>query len=144
MRKKLLLAVIFVSLMSFVLAGSAFSETSLVKKCSSGLVVTMVLPNESLETYKPIDAIITLANEENTPQSQARIYCSLFMPTVATGSNRPIIKETLTSGRYRGPFLFTTPGQWQSELTINLPSGIYESVTFDLGEIQSKTISSSN
>ncbi|PLX79228.1 MAG: hypothetical protein C0616_11930 [Desulfuromonas sp.] len=140
--KSLLVAVV-VCLTAFVQAESAQSETSFVKKCPSGLVVTMNLPDDSLETFQPVEAVITLSDKERTPRSQARIFCSLFMPSVATGNNRPVIKETSTNGQYTGSFLFTNPGQWQTELTINLPSGIYESVTFNLGEIQSPDISSS-
>lgn len=125
----------FLTLLCFVVPSSA--ETIFETTCASGLRVKLALPDDSLQAFKPVQAVISIEDSQQKPVPGAKVYCSLYMPAVATGGNHPIIKESHRDGEYLGPFVFTAAGRWITDLTINLPQGGYDSALLDLGDIGS-------
>ncbi|PLX94117.1 MAG: hypothetical protein C0621_06000 [Desulfuromonas sp.] len=112
-------------------AGQAF-----ISHCASGVTVTMSFKSETLSVYTPVDVTVRIVGADGTPVSDALIFCSFFMPEVATGWNKPKLKALGKDGTYSGVVFFERDGHWLANFTINLPSGDYEEVSFDLGTIK--------
>lgn len=125
-------------LMFFVLiAGAALADDQVTctKKCASGVEVAMIFETEKLQVIEPVEVELQVRNADGTPASNATIYCSMFMPMVATGSNRPTFKPSGEGGSYRGVVFFERAGLWHANLTINLANGTYEDITIEIGDV---------
>lgn len=101
---------------------------SLSHSCASGHRLTLELPGGELSVFKPVTARLKIVDSQGVPVAGALVYCSLYMPTQATGTNRPSLKPGNTAGVYEGILLFSQSGDWRAALTLNLPGGVYEEV----------------
>ncbi|MDH3998214.1 MAG: FixH family protein [Desulfuromonadales bacterium] len=105
------------------------------RKCPSGLEVIMVFDADKLVTMQPVTTTLKILDPQGAPISNALVYCSFYIPNFATGANSPKIKATDQNGLYEGLVFFTHEGRWNVDLTINLPNGGYEEVTFNIDQV---------
>lgn len=120
------------------LSGSAVAaeyEQSVKKKSKSGVEVTMTFETDRLVAILPVEVELRVVDSKGKPASDALVYCSMFMPNLATGSNRPKLEPLGKEGKYRGIVFFERAGLWHANLTINLPDGSYEDMELEIGEV---------
>ncbi len=130
--------VTLVLLLVFLFAGSGLAakdEKSLNKKCKSGVEVAMTFDSAKLVAFKPVEVTLKVVDAKGKPVADALIYCSFFMANYATGSNRPKFKPAGVDGLYSGMVFFSREGSWLGNLTINLPDGTFEEVTFEVDDV---------
>jgi len=119
---------------------AADNELCLTQKLSTGAEVFLTLNKNQLQVFKPVDVNLQIINPEGQPVSGAKIYCSLYIPMFATGLNNPNLTADDNTGNYKGVFIFNHQGNWKADMTINLPDGTYDELSFDISEIQPKKI----
>jgi len=110
-------------------------EQSVTKKGKSGIEVTMIFETDQLVAIMPVEVELQVVDSKGKPASNALVYCSMFMPNFATGSNRPKLEPLGKDGKYRGIVFFERAGLWHANLTINLPDGSYEDLELEIGEV---------
>jgi hypothetical protein len=135
--EKLCLVVLAVLVSAFVSGTVTHAKTmkKMSQTCVSGYKVTLELSGDELVVYKPFSARFTISDASGKPVPNALLFCSLYMPEFATGTNRPTLKPTETSGVYEGVMLFSQSGAWSAGLTLNLPGGVYEELVFEIGTV---------
>lgn len=131
------LALLIILVLSWGSGSVALAKTAqkLTRTCTSGHVVTLEFATDELKVYTPVNARLKVADAAGNPVSGALIYCSLYMPNLATGTNRPRIKAAATAGAYEGVMLFSQRGTWNAALTLNLPGGVYEELLFEINGV---------
>jgi len=124
---------------SLVLVTSALAEGFKVDAtCKNGATATLTFETTKLEALSPVKAELQLLDREKNPISSALVYCSLYIPNVATGANNPKLKQGDEEGVYNGVVFFGNAGEWKASLTINFPGGGYEELTLDIGLVAAK------
>ena len=94
----------------------------------SGVFIKIHLNVEKIEKLKPCEASVKIVDKTGAPVPDALIYCSLYMPNFATGSNRPSFKPSDEEGTYKSVMFFNESGGWLASFTVNLPEGEFEQV----------------
>lgn len=107
----------------------------LTRTCSSGVEVSIDFETDRLVALQPVPARLRIVDAAGAPVSGALVYCSLYIPNFATGSNSPKLKPGGQDGVYEGLLVFSREGTWNADLTINLPNGNYEEVTFTIERV---------
>ncbi len=113
----------------------AKNEKDITKRCESGIEVTMGFQSDKLVALQPVEIQLKIVNAQGIPVPNALIYCSLYMPNFATGSNNPKLKPHDEDGGYKGVAFFSREGKWHANLTINLPDGTYDDVTLEIDKV---------
>lgn len=106
--------------------------------CKNGATATLVFETTRLEVLSPVKVRLKLQDHEKKPIDSALIYCSLYIPNVATGVNNPKLKAADEAGVYDGVMFFGDAGEWKASLTINFPGGGYEELVLDIGSVLAK------
>ncbi|PLX73806.1 MAG: hypothetical protein C0615_10400 [Desulfuromonas sp.] len=116
------------------------NQLCLTQKLSTGAEVMLTINKEQLHVLKPVAVNLTITDPKGQPIPGALIYCSLYIPMFATGLNNPKLKADNEAGTYNGIFVFNHKGNWKADLTINLPDGTYNEMTFDIEGVKPSTI----
>jgi hypothetical protein len=127
----------WVAVLSFFLCATPAlaAELNFTGQCPSGFKAVLTLEANELVVMKPVQAKLQILSEQGQPVNSSQVYCSLYMPDFATGSNNPKLKPTEEVGTYRGIVFFNHDGAWNVDLTINYPDGTYEEVTLKIDSV---------
>lgn len=114
---------------------TAESSLSINQKCPSGAEVNFTFNTSQLQALNPVTVNLKLTSPDGVPITGAQVYCSLYMPSYATGANNPKLTPDNNSGSYKGIVFFSQKGKWVAALTINYKDGGYEEVMLEIGDV---------
>ncbi|PLY04670.1 MAG: hypothetical protein C0624_05420 [Desulfuromonas sp.] len=106
--------------------------------CKNGARAVLTFEASQLQVLSPVKANLKLIDKDDQPINSALVYCSLYIPNVATGANNPKLVQSEEGGIYNGVVFFGDAGKWKAALTINFPGGGYEELVLDIGQVMPK------